>query len=68
MLLDDSDSSETDGLIPSLPDEEPNSWLEQAELRRGPYCVLPTKEEMFWKGLVEKYLYPIDDSKNRVGY
>ncbi|GJQ67345.1 hypothetical protein Trydic_g19490, partial [Trypoxylus dichotomus] len=43
-----------------------NSWLEDDVLRRGDVETLSRKEEEFWYGLLDKYLYPIDDSKDKV--
>ncbi|GJQ87500.1 hypothetical protein Trydic_g10258 [Trypoxylus dichotomus] len=43
-----------------------NSWLEDDVLRRGDVETLSRKEEEFWYGLLDKYLYPIDDSKDKL--
>ncbi|XP_026669106.1 chitin synthase chs-2 isoform X2 [Ceratina calcarata] len=44
-------------------------WLSDDGLKKGEIDVLSMQEEQFWKDLLEKYLYPIDEDakeKNRV--
>ncbi|KAL0119832.1 hypothetical protein PUN28_007929 [Cardiocondyla obscurior] len=38
-------------------------WLSDDGLKKGEVDVLSLQEEQFWKDLLEKYLYPIDDNK-----
>lgn len=38
-------------------------WLSDEGLKKGEVDVLSLQEEQFWKDLLEKYLYPIDDDK-----
>ncbi|XP_011866715.1 PREDICTED: uncharacterized protein LOC105561386 isoform X3 [Vollenhovia emeryi] len=38
-------------------------WLNDDGLKKGEVDVLSLQEEQFWKDLLEKYLYPIDDDK-----
>ncbi|KAG7188912.1 hypothetical protein KM043_008514 [Ampulex compressa] len=38
-------------------------WLTDDGLKKGEVDVLSLQEEMFWKDLLEKYLYPIDEDK-----
>nr|XP_037268094.1 chitin synthase chs-2-like [Rhipicephalus microplus] len=38
-------------------------WIEDKELKRGEVEYLPGPEIQFWKDLIEKYLYPIDENK-----
>lgn len=57
-ILDDSQS-----LVMS--DVEPNSWLYDGELYRGEVDDLSSREEKFWKELIEEYLQPIDDTDRK---
>ena len=38
-------------------------WLTDEGLKKGEMDVLSMQEEQFWKDLLEKYLYPIDEDK-----
>lgn len=38
-------------------------WFDDETLRKSEIETLPIQEEIFWKELVEKYLYPIDEDK-----
>ena len=38
-------------------------WLDDDGLKNGEVDVLNLQEEQFWKDLLEKYLYPIDEDK-----
>lgn len=38
-------------------------WIEDKDLKKGPVAFLSANESQFWKELVEKYLYPIDEDK-----
>jgi len=38
-------------------------WLSDDGLKKGEVDVLSQQEEQFWKDLLEKYLYPIDEDK-----
>ncbi|XP_071565855.1 chitin synthase chs-2 [Temnothorax nylanderi] len=38
-------------------------WLNDDGLKKGEVDVLSMQEELFWKDLLEKYLYPIDEDK-----
>ncbi|KAK1135613.1 hypothetical protein K0M31_000202 [Melipona bicolor] len=38
-------------------------WLSDEGLKKGEIDVLSLQEEQFWKDLLEKYLYPIDEDK-----
>lgn len=59
----DSMSSDSQSLIMS--DVEPNSWLYDGDLARGEVDDLPSREEVFWKELIEEYLQPIDDTERK---
>lgn len=39
-------------------------WIEDRDLKRGEVDFISTTEMQFWKDLLAKYLYPIDDDKN----
>lgn len=38
-------------------------WIEDKEIKKGPVAFLSVGENQFWKDLLEKYLYPIDEDK-----
>ena len=38
-------------------------WLDDESLRTGEVDSISMQEELFWKDLLEKYLYPIDEDK-----
>lgn len=38
-------------------------WLTDDGLKKGEVDILSMQEELFWKDLLEKYLYPIDEDK-----
>ncbi|KAL7036519.1 hypothetical protein ACKWTF_008831 [Chironomus riparius] len=38
-------------------------WIEDAELKKGEVDFLSSAEVQFWKDLIDKYLYPIDQDK-----
>lgn len=38
-------------------------WLSDEGLKKGEVEILSLQEEQFWKDLLEKYLYPIDEDK-----
>lgn len=38
-------------------------WLEDEGLKKGEVDFLSPQEELFWKDLLEKYLFPIDEDK-----
>lgn len=39
-------------------------WIEDRDLKRGEVDFISMTEMQFWKDLLAKYLYPIDDDKN----
>lgn len=39
-------------------------WIEDRELKKGPVAFMSSAENLFWKDLLEKYLFPIDEDKN----
>ncbi|XP_025834427.1 chitin synthase chs-2-like [Agrilus planipennis] len=45
---------------------EPNSWMYEENLGRGEFGCISTKEKNFWEGLIDKYLHPIEDDKEKV--
>lgn len=38
-------------------------WIEDSELKKGEVDFLSSAEIQFWKDLIDKYLYPIDQDK-----
>lgn len=38
-------------------------WIEDHEFRKGEVDFLSSAEILFWKDLIDKYLYPIDQDK-----
>lgn len=38
-------------------------WLDDESFKKGEVEALSMQEEMFWKDLLDQYLYPIDDDK-----
>lgn len=57
--------SETSSTIPrNKRDDLVNPyWIEDPELRKGEVEFLSSNEIQFWKDLLDKYLYPIDEDK-----
>lgn len=39
-------------------------WIEDKSLRKGPVAFLSVAEQQFWRDLIDKYLYPIDEDKD----
>lgn len=39
-------------------------WIEDPDLRKGEVDYLSNSEILFWKDLIDKYLYPIDQNKD----
>ncbi len=40
-------------------------WIEDKDLKRGEVDYLSGPEIQFWKDLIDKYLYPIDENKEQ---
>jgi chitin synthase len=38
-------------------------WIEDPDVRKGEVEFLSSNEILFWKDLLDKYLYPIDENK-----
>lgn len=38
-------------------------WIEDKDLKKGPVAFISTSENQFWKELLDKYLFPIDEDK-----
>lgn len=38
-------------------------WIEDPDLRKGEVDYLSNTEILFWKDLIDKYLFPIDQNK-----
>lgn len=43
-------------------------WIEDPDLRKGEVEYLSSNEIQFWKDLLDKYLYPIDENKEEKVY
>ena len=39
-------------------------WIEDKDLKKGEMNYISTNETQFWKDLLDKYLYPIDEDKD----
>lgn len=63
--VSDTSESETMSTVPhSKRDDLVNPyWIEDPDLRKGEVEFLGSNEIIFWKDLLEKYLYPIDENK-----
>ncbi|XP_014471699.1 PREDICTED: uncharacterized protein LOC106742874 isoform X1 [Dinoponera quadriceps] len=68
---DDNSNSETETVASQNTEANRNGsnflsrpyWLNDEGLKKGEVDVLSMQEEQFWKDLLEKYLYPIDEDK-----
>ncbi|XP_059481100.1 chitin synthase chs-2-like [Neocloeon triangulifer] len=40
-------------------------WMEDAELKKGDVDFLSGEEEHFWRDLIDKYLYPLEENKKQ---
>ncbi|KAK0162543.1 hypothetical protein PV327_006311 [Microctonus hyperodae] len=65
---DPDSEAETEASQTNDAPRDPNSlsrpyWLNDAGLKKGEVDILSMQEELFWKDLLEKYLYPIDEDK-----
>ncbi|XP_073988781.1 hyaluronan synthase-like protein kkv isoform X1 [Rhodnius prolixus] len=66
---EDQHSDDSDTVSTGEPKVERNDdinpfWIEDKELKKGPVAFLSANEVAFWKDLLDKYLFPIDDDKN----
>nr|QPN96974.1 chitin synthase 1 variant a [Riptortus pedestris] len=66
---DDKDSEDSDTASTDEPREVRNDdinpyWIEDKDLKKGPVAFLSANEMQFWKDLLEKYLFPIDEDKD----
>ncbi|XP_060530267.1 chitin synthase chs-2-like [Cylas formicarius] len=57
---------EDDSTISQSDDLQENSWFYDGELIRGHVTYLDKNEETFWKELLDKYLHPIEDNKEKI--
>ena len=62
-----SDSSESESS--TVPRDERDFltnpyWIEDPDLKKGEVDFLSSAETQFWKDLIDKYLYPIDQDKD----
>ena len=49
--------------VPERNDDINPFWIEDKELKKGPVAFLSPNENQFWRELIEKYLYPLDEDK-----
>lgn len=63
---DDNDSLNSEGRVKIKREDLLNPyWIEDKKLRGGEIAYLHPQELAFWKELIDKYLYPIDQDKNQ---
>lgn len=62
---EDDESEDTASLGPKIErnDDINPYWIEDKDLKKGPVAFLSPNENQFWKELIEKYLFPIDEDK-----
>ncbi|CAH0725885.1 unnamed protein product, partial [Brenthis ino] len=65
---EDHDSDSETDTMSSTPREKRDHlinpyWIEDADLKKGEVDFLSQSELSFWKDLIDKYLYPIDENK-----
>ncbi|XP_076251773.1 chitin synthase chs-2-like [Rhynchophorus ferrugineus] len=65
-IADDYDYYDDEESIGMPDDLQNNSWFYDGDLIRGNVTYLDKKEEIFWKELLDKYLHPIEDNKEKV--
>jgi len=66
---DEEDSDESESETSTAPQEERDFltnpyWIEDPDLKKGEVDYLSSAEILFWKDLIDKYLYPIDQNKD----
>ncbi|KAG8175041.1 hypothetical protein JTE90_008869 [Oedothorax gibbosus] len=63
----DSDADHSDRLEPKQERDDLINpyWIEDKDLRRGEVEYLSPAEMTFWKDLIEKYLFPLDNNKEQ---
>ncbi|XP_055379222.1 chitin synthase chs-2 isoform X1 [Condylostylus longicornis] len=62
----ESDTSSAESSAPNTEDRDFLTnpyWIEDPELRKGEVDFMSSSEIQFWKDLIDKYLYPIDQDK-----
>ncbi|CAG9760021.1 unnamed protein product [Ceutorhynchus assimilis] len=64
--LEEYDFEDDDSMGAPSDDLQNNNWFYDGELIRGRVTFLDKKEENFWKDLLDKYLHPIEDDKEKV--
>lgn len=62
-------SDESESETSTAPQEERDFltnpyWIEDPDLKKGEVDYLSSAEILFWKDLIDKYLYPIDQNKD----
>lgn len=66
--IDSSSSEDSESDTSTAPQNERDFltnpyWIEDADLKKGEVDFLSSAEVTFWKDLIDKYLYPIDQDK-----
>lgn len=60
----DSDSETTSTVPQNKRDDLINPyWIEDPDVKKGEVEFLSSSEILFWKDMLDKYLYPIDENK-----
>lgn len=63
--LSESESDTTSTVPQNRRDDLINPyWIEDPDVRKGEVEFLSSNEIQFWKDMLEKYLYPIDEDKD----
>lgn len=61
----ESDSETTSTVPQNKRDDLVNPyWIEDPDVGKGEVEFLSSSEQLFWKDLLDKYLYPIDEDKD----
>lgn len=65
---DESDNESDSETVSTVPQNRRDDlinpyWIEDPDVRKGEVEFLSSNEIQFWKDLLDKYLYPIDENK-----
>lgn len=66
---DDNMSDNSSETLSTVPKEKRDDlvnpyWIEDPDMKKGEVEYLSSSEIQFWKDLLDKYLYPIDENKS----
>lgn len=69
----DEDSAHSDSETSTVQREERDFltnpyWIEDRDLKKGEVDFMSSSEAQFWKDLIDKYLYPIEQNKEEQVY